>query len=106
MLKALSSSLVLALLTLSQVASAQILKLVPLPGFGTNGDGTIRAEQVDFLDEASQIQRGMAWNPVTGHLMLVTRTNTFSPTYYRMIVLDGITGEVITNYNLTGLVSG
>ncbi|HVV00459.1 MAG TPA: hypothetical protein VHH88_03795, partial [Verrucomicrobiae bacterium] len=85
------------LLLLAQFASAQIPTLVPLAGFGTNGDGTIRANDVDWLNDAGQIQRGMAWNPVTGHILLVCRTNAFSPTYYRVMILDGATGAVITN---------
>jgi hypothetical protein len=85
-------------------ASAQVLKLQPLTTFGTNGDGTVRPGDVDFLNSTGELQRGMAWNPVTGHLLVVCRTNAASPTYNRVVVMDSVYGTNITTLDLNSLV--
>src|SRR2546421_4722945 len=106
MVKLASSSILLALLTIITSASGQILKLTPLSTFGTNGDGSIRPGDADYLNGSSQIQRGMAWNPVTGHLILVCRTNPASVNVERIEVLDGTTGTNITTLDLGSLTLG
>src|SRR4051794_36703200 len=110
MTKVVSSALLLACLTLNQHASAAILKLAPLTTFGTNGDGTIRPNDVDYLDdgtgEAGQLQRGMAWNPATGHLLVVCRTNAASPTRERVIIIDSTTGTNVGTLDMSSLVDG
>ncbi len=64
---------ILTLLVVVTSASAQV-KLVPLTTFGPNGDGTLRPGDVPFLtSDGSRYQRGMAYNPVTHHLIIVNR---------------------------------
>ena len=88
-------------------ASAQIAKLTPLTTFGTNGDGSLRPGDVDYLNANGQLQRGLAWNPVTGHLILVCRTNPSSPTIERVLVLDAANGtNVISQLDLSSLTGG
>jgi len=110
MFKLLSPTLLFALIaTLIQSASGQILKLTPLSGFGTNGNGAFYPKERDYLDSGGQLQRGMAWNPVTGHLLLACRTNAASPTIFRVLILDGVTGEtndIYPNLDMGGLSSG
>jgi hypothetical protein len=108
MIKVVTSITLLALGILAQSASAQILKLSPLSTFGTNGDGAIRPNTVDFLNSSNQLQRGMAWNPVTGHVLVACRTNPASPSVERILVLDGTTGDLtgVTNLDLGSLALG
>src|SRR6185295_17364629 len=79
--------------TLVQSASGQILKLTPMATFGTNGNGGFYPKERDYLDASGQLQRGLAWNPATGHLLLACRTNAASPSIYRVLILDATTGE-------------
>jgi hypothetical protein len=97
MIKFLTSSLFVALLAIAQHASAQVPRLVPNTAFGTNGDGTIRPDDYDWLNSTNDIQRGMAYNPATGHLLVVCRTNAASPTLNRVMILDAATGLLVTN---------
>src|SRR5205807_2388945 len=83
------------------------LKLTPLTTFGTNGDGTLRPGDVDFLNSSGQLQRGMAWNPVTGHLLVACRTNPASPTIERVLVLDAANGtNVLSLLDMSSLAFG
>ncbi len=108
MIKVVTASTFLALTMLTQSASAQILKLSPLTTFGTNGDGSIRPGDVDFLNSSGQLQRGMAWNPVTSHILVACRTNAASPAVERILVLDSATGALTspTNLDLSSLALG
>jgi len=108
MSKILSSTLLLAILALIQSASGQILKLTPLSTFGTNGNGGFYPNERDYLNSSNQLQRGLAWNPVTGHLLLSCRTNPAS-TDFRVLILDGATGETNALYpdlDMSGLSLG
>ena len=80
--------LLLAFAAFVSTASAQ-LKLVPFNGFGPNGDGTIRQGDVAFLTGTNHFQRGMAFNPVTGHLIIVNRNPIGGET---INVIDALTG--------------
>src|SRR4051794_5131945 len=84
MSKILSPTMFVLIAAIIQSASGQILKLTPLSTFGTNGNGGFYPNERDYLDNSGQLQRGMAWNPVTGHLLLVCRTNAASPTDFRV----------------------
>src|SRR5437762_3399033 len=62
MMKLLNPTLLIALLAaLIQSASGQILKLTPMSTFGTNGNGSVKPDETDYLTRTNQLQRGMAW---------------------------------------------
>jgi hypothetical protein len=86
-------------------ATGQILTLQPMTTFGPNGDGSLRPDQadasssvIDFTSSGSA-QRGMAYNPTTGHILFVSRTNYVSPNDVHIYVLDGATGTNILDGN-------
>src|SRR5690348_9151289 len=65
-------------------------QLVPLSSFGINGDGSIRpAEGRSYITTGSNLQRGMAYNRTTGHLLVANRNPTSAPT---INIVDGVTG--------------
>lgn len=71
-------------------ASGFANQLAPMTAFGTNGDGTIRPGDVSFLNnDGSRSQRGMAYNPTTGHLIVVNRFPIGSET---INIIDAATG--------------
>ncbi len=68
------TSVAWAVLALAAALPAQALQLEPLTTFGPNGDGTIRPGDLPFLTgDGNRYQRGMAYNPTTGHLIIVNR---------------------------------
>lgn len=86
----------LLLIAFGSIASAQ--QLTPLTGFGTNSDGTIRPGDEAFLtSDGSRYQRGMAYNPVTGHVLVVNRSPIGSET---INILDGVNGTNIGTLDL------
>jgi hypothetical protein len=69
---------------------SQTPQLVPLSSFGINGDGSIRpAEGRSYITTGSNLQRGMAYNRTTGHLLVANRNPTSAPT---INIVDGVTG--------------
>src|SRR5437773_8139551 len=106
MRKVLLTGFLLSFATLIHNASAQFIKLQPLTTFGTNGDGSIRPGDVDFLNSGGQLQRGMAWNPTTGHVLVACRTNAASPSDPRILILDGGTGTNVGTLDLSSLALG
>ena len=68
---------------------AQTPHLAPLTSFGVNGDGSIRPGERTYITAGSNLQRGMAYNPVTGHLIVASRNPTSAPT---LNIVDGVTG--------------
>jgi hypothetical protein len=95
MKKNLPPLLIAALFTFGQATQAQALQLVPLTTFGTNGNGTIRPGDFDYpflTDNGSRYQRGMAYNPTTGHLIIVNRYPRQSET---INIIDAFTGEEV-----------
>jgi hypothetical protein len=93
MKKFLAATLLLALTTWVNSTSGQV-KLVPLSTFGPHGDGTLLPGDVDCLTgDGSRYQRGMAFNPVSGHLIIVNRFPLGSET---LNVIDAVTGNSIT----------
>src|SRR6478609_7691454 len=93
-----------ALLTLN--ASAQIVVMQPLTTFGTNGDGSLRPNDVPALTATNQLQRGMAYNPTTGHLLVVDRSTAYSSANNDVHVLDGNTGAYLTKLNNGSTLAG
>lgn len=90
MRKTISSFVLLALAMFLTNASAQPWQLVPLTTFGTNGDGTIRPGEFPFLtSDGTRYQRGMAYNPTTGHLIIVNRFPLGAET---INIIDAFTG--------------
>ncbi len=68
-------------------------QLAPLTTFGPHGDGTLRPGDVSFLtDDGNRYQRGMAFNPLTGHLIIVNRYPVGAET---INVIDAATGAEI-----------
>jgi Immunoglobulin domain len=80
-------------------ATAQTPHLVPLTTFGPNGDGSLRPGDKSYLT-TSGTERGMAYNPVTGHLLIVNRNDL------AVYILDGDTGADISVLDMSGLVTG
>jgi autotransporter-associated beta strand protein len=71
--------------------NGQVVVMQPLTTFGPNGDGSVRPGDVVCLTSAGQLQRGMAYNPTTGHLLVVDRATNSSVNYF-VYILDGATG--------------
>lgn len=69
---------------------AQNVQLEPMTTFGVNGNGSIMAGERYYVT-ASNLERGMAFNPVTGHLLLVHREP--SANSFTVHILDGTTGD-------------
>src|SRR5262245_24893646 len=78
-----------------------VVVMQPRTTFGPNGDGSVRPYDVPCLTSTNQgsttqLQRGMAYNPTTGHLLVVDRSTAYStPTTCDVHVLDGETGAYI-----------
>lgn len=85
--------LLIALSAMISTASAQ-LKLVSFNSFGPNGDGTLRPGDFPFLtSDGNRYQRGMAFNPATGHLIIVNRNPIGAET---INVIDALTGTNVS----------
>jgi hypothetical protein len=94
--------LLLSLAPFLNSASAQF-QLVPLSTFGTNSDGTVRPGQEAFLT-SDTLQRGMAYNPTTGHLLVANRSPLGAET---IAVVDGDYGTNITSLQgFTSVIGG
>jgi hypothetical protein len=94
-----------AALFVAMAAQAQVTVLQPLTTFGPNGDGSLRPNDILYLTSASQLQRGMAYNPVTGHLLLVDRS-TNSSANNDVHIVDGNTGAYIGKLDNSSTLSG
>src|SRR5882724_5996541 len=80
-------------------ANAQTIHLVPLGTFGPNGDGSLRPGDRTYLN-TSGTERGMAYNPVTGHVLIVERNGL------TVFILDGTTGDDIGTLDMSALTLG
>src|SRR5579884_1631425 len=93
-------TLLLSLLFTIQVAQAQVSQLTPLTTFGTNGNGTILPGQRPYLTDGTtntgvtthELQRSMAYNPTTGHLLILSRTNIETESTPYCAIIDAATG--------------
>lgn len=82
--------------------SAQSISLVPLSSFGPHGDGSLRPGDRTYLTiggTGAPNQRGLAYNPLTGHLLLVNKSVP------EVRVLDALTGADIPDDVGAGTVS-
>ena len=86
-------------------APAQSVLLQPLVTFGTNGDGTVRPGDAAFLTPTNQFQRGLAYNPTTGHLLVVDRSPNSSANN-DVYILDGDTGATLGMLNNGSTLAG
>lgn len=82
------------------VLPAPAATLVPLASFG-GGDGNLAPDDRSYLT-IDNTQRGLAYNPVTGHLLLVNRSGGLS-----IHILDGLTGDDLGTLSQgTGVITG
>ena len=81
------------------LANAQSFHLVPLTTFGPNGDGSLRPGDRSYLTTGGT-ERGMAYNPVTGHILVVERNGL------AVYILDGTTGDDIGTLDTSALILG
>ncbi len=90
-------------------ASAQVMKtLTPITTFGPHGDGSYQPGDASFITSASS-QRGIAYNPVTGHIIFVDREiggAVSASVTGNIYVLDGTTGTVLGTLNTNGISGG
>lgn len=78
-------------------ASAQV-SLTPVAGFGSNG--WLAPGSTPYLATANN-ERGMSYNPLTGNLLLVSRTGGLN-----VRVLNGATGADLGGLDVTGVSGG
>jgi hypothetical protein len=110
-----STSLLWCVLGLSLVAlRAQTNHaLNNLTTFGPNGDGSVRPADRIYLTSTTgnaaseNLERGIAYNAVTDHLLIVSRTNNTPAQVRGIYILDAATGADIggtpTSMNFTGI---
>ena len=103
---------VLTLLATLGTARSQVLQLQPLTSFGSNGTGSILPFERPYITSGNtRYQRGMAYNPTTGHLLIASRalidTNaaTTNITPY-IAVIDAATGADVGTLDLSSLSIG
>jgi len=92
-----SFSLLSAAALLASNSSAQVM-LTPVAGFGANG--WMAPGSIPNLS-TTNTERGMAYNPVTGNLVLVSRTGGNN-----VRILNGATGADLGGLDLTGISGG
>lgn len=100
------------LATVTHQVRSQVLQLQPLISFGTNGNGSILPGERTYITTGNnRYQRGMAYNPVTGHLLIASRalidTNsaTTNVTPY-IAIIDAATGADLGLLDLSSLSIG
>src|SRR5436190_1901489 len=96
------SAIVLASTCVVSMSSAQVT-MSAMTSFGFNGDGWWAPGEngVTYLANDSN-QRSIAYNPITGHLLLGTGTATVAD----IRVLDGTSGSALSTLNVTGISGG
>ena len=95
--------LITGLLSIALLAAAQELRIEPLAGFGPHGDGSLRPGDYPFLTaDGNRYQRGMAYNPKTGHLLIVNR----DPAQQGIFIVDGTTGLELGRLDFSGFLPG
>jgi hypothetical protein len=84
-------------------AFGQSIGLSAITTFGSNGYLSTTANQ--FMDSTGRFNRGLAYNPVTQNLVLVSRTNTSitSGNSNNIVILNGTTGVVTGTLNPSGI---
>jgi hypothetical protein len=69
-----------------QMSFGVVPSILPMTTFG-GGDGWLAPGDRGYLTSADNAQRGLAYNPVTGNLLVVNRSGTVS-----VNIIDGLTG--------------
>src|SRR5207249_1846572 len=87
------------LVAMIQLTNAQTLHLVPLTTFGPNGDGSLRPGDRSYLMTGGT-ERSMAYNPATGHVLIVERNGL------TVFILDGATGNDVGTLDMSALTFG
>src|SRR5215212_215688 len=92
----------LALSAAASSTSAAPITMDPLTTFG-GGDGYIAPGERGYLPSGTgNAERGLAYNPVTNHVYVISRTGGVN-----VAVLDGNTGaDVVPAQAMTGLAEG
>jgi Immunoglobulin I-set domain len=96
---------------LAELAPAQVMQLQPLTTFGPNGNGSILPGQLPYLTDGStnsvtgssgihELQRSMAYNPTTGHLLVLSRTNIDTGASYYIAIIDANSGVDLGSLSL------
>jgi hypothetical protein len=93
-------------LGLALSAHSQTLVMKPLTTFGTHGDGSVRPDDVPALTSTNEFQRGMVYNPTTGHLLVVDRSSAYASANCDVHVLDGNTGAFLNNLDNGSTLAG
>lgn len=88
---------------LGLAGSSSAATLTPLSTFG-GGDGYIATGERPYLT-TGDVQRGMAYNPVTKNVYVLSR-NTGTGGAPEVAILDGATGAEISRTTLTGITGG
>ncbi len=102
----------LTLLATLGTARSQVLQLQPLTSFGSNGTGSILPFERTYITSGNnRYQRGMAYNPTTGHLLIVSRalidTNAATTNIAPYIaIIDAATGADEGTLDLSSLSIG
>jgi hypothetical protein len=94
----------LAGLLATQIAHAQF-SIAPLTTFSPNNDGWLAPGEGGYAYlTTGNTERGLAYNPMTGHLYLVSRANVGNGLNIR--ILDKNTGADLGGLNTTGISGG
>ena len=83
-------------------AFGQSIGIATMAGFGSNG--WLAPGSIAYLGTANN-ERGLAYNPVTNNLVLVSRANV-SGTANNIVILNGTTGSLLKTMNPTGISGG
>ncbi len=105
-MKKLYRAFILLAAALAISADAQVVTMQPLATFGSHGDGSLQPGDHPFLTSASQFQRGMAYNPTTGNLLVVDRSTNSTQPNCDVYVLNGDTGAFIKKLDNGSILSG
>lgn len=106
-----TSAVIGAILLSLGVAHAQTnFTLGNLTTFGPNGDGSLRPGDRNYLTSTAgngqldNLQRGIACNPLTDHLLVVSRSN--STTLQGIYIVDAASGNDVGSLNTNGIIQG
>ena len=91
---------------LAMCAHGQVVVMQPLTTFGPNGDGSLRPYDVPALTATNQLQRGLAYNPTTGHLLVVDRSTAYSSANNDVHILDSNTGAYLGKLDNSSTLAG
>ena len=90
----------------SFAAQAQVVVMQPLTTFGINADGSVRPNDVPCLTSTNQFERGIAYNPTTGHLLVVDRSPAYSSANCDVHIINGDTGAYIGKLDNSSTLAG